>query len=162
MLYRLLLILTLTVFLHGCVTAKGKPFKSLEDATSETALLYLYRSDSTGYLRTPEVLINDEKTTALPNNSYFLIKLPPGKYNIKTKWVWDVSIPPIDYNIELQGGKSYFVRLWAGSRKEGFTLTGIPSYPIMPDVSFFAAAFLQTESEAMPVLSNTRAVTIHK
>jgi len=159
--YRLLLILTLTVFLHGCVTATGKPFHSVEKTTSETALLYLYRSDSTGYVRTPEVLINGEKTTELPNNSYYSIKLPPGNYNIKTKWAWDVSAPPIDYNIELQGGGTYFVQLWAGSRTEGFTLTGIPSYPIMPDVSFFSAAFLQTEAEAMPILSNTKAVTNH-
>lgn len=150
----------LIVFMQGCATVgTGKPFQNLQSVSEQKALLYLYRDDDTLYMRKPDVHINGKFVTELPNKSYYSLELSPGTYNIQSIWGWDVGAPPIDYNLELLGGKTYFVRLWTGSRNDGLLITGIPSYPVMPDISFFSAAFLQTESQAMPLLSKTRAVS---
>ncbi|MCP4596356.1 DUF2846 domain-containing protein [Neptuniibacter sp.] len=160
MLIRCLYLVSFIICLQGCVAAgKGKAFQSIEYASSQEAILYLYRDDDTADFRKPDILINGKQVTELPNKTYYRLVLAPGRYNIQTKWAWDVEVPPIDYDLELVGGETYFVRLWAGSKDEGLIITGIPSYPVMPDMSFFSAAFLQTEDEAIPVLSKTRAVS---
>jgi len=108
-------LIIITTLATGCTTfAKGHAFRSASSPDQNSSLLYIYRTESTPFMRQPTVLINGEELLDLPNGGYTYLYLRPGEYRIEFDWAWDVSYNDREIELDARPGEAYKVRIGGG------------------------------------------------
>ena len=98
-------------FLTGCTTTlSGPTFKQAVPPSSEKALVYFYRPDSTPYLLSPDLFVNNKKILDLGNKGYSYLYLEPGEHEIKVAWSFMSGRPDLQGKVKIEAGKTYFIR----------------------------------------------------
>jgi Protein of unknown function (DUF2846) len=116
----------------GCVT---HPPPSLvqpwpKPPQEHSALLMMYCDH--GGARGPSIFVDNELTFKFRGDCYMWTYVPAGKHTLRTKWVWLFSGLNKEIPMELESGKSYYLKLLVGSDNNPFYTTvraGIVSVP---------------------------------
>lgn len=128
----------LAALLSGCASKVRGPQFLQQPIQIEAATLYVFRLDTPPYARKPDIRINGAVVAELPTNSYFVVSLRPGKYDIKSDYgVLDNLILSKSATITVVAGKAYFVEF---TRKLGIHGTAVT----------YGAGITATESQAVP------------
>lgn len=87
-----LFVLTFAALLTGCASTSDGPINyydvsKLEVPQPQEAHIYFMRPSAFfGGFGSPQVLVNGKKVGSLPNGSYFVHKMAPGKYDVFVDW----------------------------------------------------------------------------
>lgn len=109
----LILSLSLSFLLAGCLTTPSTPYQSISPNDNE-ALVYVYRPESPWWRGTPMIVYaGSEKHEPLINNGYFPLHLQPGTINFKlTRQATLFSESNIDAtSMTVAPGQTYFLKV---------------------------------------------------
>lgn len=135
----------------GCATSNSSKI-GFEDAPrpvldDNKAIVYFMRQKVNPSMRSPVILINDQKMGSLPNNSFFWVNIEPGNKLISAEWSWDTGAGNETFQIDIEAGKTYYLIL----KQTGQQIT-FPAY-----FSSFSSNFFVIEDEvAMQYLNKLK------
>jgi uncharacterized protein YceK len=152
------IILIFMVVLSGCASQPIKREPQIETAPTGKARVYLYRDSDTARIRDVSILSNGNIVAILANRQYVSMLFDEGIHELKTKWAFDVSIPPTTYSLAAVSGEVSFLRLDIANQNTGITATGSPLVPILVNTQFTSRFISQKRLEASDTMSSCAAV----
>lgn len=100
------------LFLAACATTpKGPSFAQPSPQDKEAASLYIYRNHTPPILRKPDVLVNGTMVGELPTDSYMVLHLKPGAYEVKTDWGIDGLTLNRTTQVSVVAGSAHYVEV---------------------------------------------------
>jgi len=98
-----------------------------------TGLVYIYRPSSIPYARNATIVINGKEIFDLPSGEYTWVELSPGAYKLVAEWPRDTLILDADNQLNVEPGKTYYVRVSASALPPAIGIIG--GLPILVDYS---------------------------
>jgi hypothetical protein len=139
--------------LSGCASQATRQPPQIESAPPGKARVYIYRDNEAARLRDVSILVDGKPLVVLGNRQYASILLEEGPHQIRTKWPFEVSIPPAIYSLTAVSQNVSFLRLEVTPDVRTITLTGGPSDPAVSNSGFGSQFVAQDRSVAYEGMS---------
>lgn len=121
----ILSMLTLTIFLSGCVTvAQGPDFSEARAKTQPTnkATVYVFRKHAEPTAWGATVYFADRPVASLNEGGFTWAHLSPGKQTIRAVWSPISGQRDSKIDITVEAGKTYYVELLGVSQVTGYSM----------------------------------------
>jgi len=95
------------------------------------AMLMMYCDN--GGARGPSVFVDNALTFKMRGDCYSWTYVKAGKHTLRTKWMMMMGGLNKEIPLELEGGKSYYLKLLVGSKSDPFVVTVQSAMALVPE-----------------------------